>query len=219
MGIKLVIFDLDGTLINSIGGLSAACNAALETNGFPTHSDADYCQMVGNGIGKLVERAMPEHMRTEENIHNIKNEFLQFYTNNISLNTSPYSGVTQLLSDLERLGVILAVASNKFHSGTVELVKTFFGDNHFIAVSGNIEGTPLKPHPQIVEDIITKSGVLKSEVLYVGDSDVDIETARNAGVTSVGVSWGLRGREELIAAKADVIIDYAHQLLDYVKES
>ena len=217
MGIKLVIFDLDGTLINSIGGLSAACNAALDFNELPTHTDADYCMMIGDGIAKLVERAMPENMRTESNIEKIKKEFLQLYTKNITLKTTPYHGVIQLLYDLEAQGVMIAVASNKFHSGTVELVQKFFGDNHFIAVSGNVEGTPLKPNPQIVYDIISRSGVLKSEVLYVGDSEVDIQTAHNAGVTSIGVSWGLRGRGELVAAKADVIVDYAHQIFDYVK--
>ena len=218
MRTKLVIFDLDGTLINSIGGLSAACNAALESNGFPLHSDAEYCLMVGNGIAKLVERAMPEALRTESSINALKMEFLRIYTNNIALNTVPYDGVVELLFELESMGVMLAVASNKFHSGTVELVDTFFSEREFIAVCGNREGVPLKPDPQIVDDIISKAGVLKSEVLYVGDSEVDIQTARNAGVTSVGVSWGLRGEQELIAAKADVIIDKALQLLDYFKE-
>lgn len=217
MKIKLVIFDLDGTLLNTIGGLSEACNVALESKGFPIHNDADYCHMIGNGITKLIERAIPENMRTESNINNVRVEFLRFYTNNITLNTTPYDGVMELLCELEKMGIMLAVASNKFHSGTVELVRHFFGDREFIAVCGNRDDVPLKPSPKIVEDIITKSGVLKSEVLYVGDSEVDIQTARNAGVISIGVSWGLRGEEEFIAAKADIIIDRASQVLDYVK--
>lgn len=216
MKIKLVVFDLDGTLLDTIGSLSAACNALLESKGFPIHDDSEYCYMIGNGIAKLVERAMPQEVRTESNINAMKREFLQFYTKNITLNTTPYDGVIELLAELQNLGVMLAVASNKFHSGTVELVDHFFGDREFVAICGNKEGVPLKPNPTILEDIISKAGVDRGEVLYVGDSGVDIHTARNAGVKNIGVSWGLRAREELIEAKADAIIDYPSQVLDYL---
>lgn len=216
MSTKLVIFDLDGTLLDTIETLSMACNNALALNGFPMHPIPDYCQMIGNGIAKLVERAMPQESRSESNINGVKGDFVRLYTQNISLGTKPYDGVDKLLCDLESMGIILAVASNKFQSGTEELVSYFFGERNFLAVCGNMPAVPLKPDPTIVEKIIEKAGVSKADVIYIGDSGVDMQTARNAGIKSIGVSWGLRDVEELKRAGADIIIHHPSEVLDYV---
>lgn len=218
MNIKLVIFDLDGTLLDTLGSLSAACNAALKAKDLPLHSNSDYCNMIGNGITKLVELSLPSHMRTESNIEEQKQLFLHLYTQNISLNTTIYNGIEHLLYELENMGIMLAVASNKFHSGTTQLVSDFFGNRKFVAVYGNRDGVAFKPDPAIVEDIIAIAKVNKDEVVYIGDSEVDIQTARNAGIKNIGVSWGLRGTEELISAKADIIVDNVSQILEYIRK-
>lgn len=213
MNTELVIFDLDGTLLDTIGDLAVACNASLALRGLPQHSYETYCGFVGNGIMRLVERALPEPLRTPENVALMRADFVRYYTEHIDARTRPYEGIPQLLRELQKRGVRLAVASNKFQAGTEKLIGRFFPDTRFEAVLGQREGVPLKPDPAVVEEILALTGIPRERVLYVGDSGIDILTARAAGVRSAGVSWGFRARAELEEAGADRIVDRAEELL------
>lgn len=213
MNTRLVIFDLDGTLLNTIGDLAVACNAVLERRGLPLHTYAEYCHFVGNGIMRLVERALPEPMRTPETVAAVRADFVKYYTEHIDAHTQPYAGIPELVAELGRRGVAMAVASNKFQTGTEKLVRLFFPGVAFAAVFGQRSDVPLKPDPAVVEEILALTGVAREEVLYVGDSGVDIETAAAAGVRSAGVTWGFRDRAELVEAGARQIVDKPAELL------
>lgn len=199
---KLVIFDLDGTLLDTIGDLAAAVNHALNAFGYPQHADQDYRFFIGNGINKLIERSLPENQRTADIISMVKHEFIKYYQVHGEEATRPYPGIVELLNDLSAQGIQLAVASNKFHEGTVQLVGHFFPSISFAGVLGQREGVPVKPSPAIVEEICRSAGVALADTLYVGDSGVDAATALNAGVDFIGVLWGFRPQSELEAAGA-----------------
>ena len=199
---RLVIFDLDGTLLDTIGDLSAACNHLLSQRGYPTHTDDQYRMMVGNGIDRLIERSLPPDVRSPETVQVLRPEFIDYYRAHIDQHTQPYAGIPELLEKLEVGGVKLAVASNKYHNGTVALVERFFPQRHFAAVLGQREGVPVKPDPAAVNEILALTGIRPADVLYVGDSGVDMQTARNAGIESAGVLWGFRHRAELVEAGA-----------------
>lgn len=213
MNTELVIFDLDGTLLDTIGDLAAACNVVLERRGLPQHSYEEYCHFVGNGIMRLVERALPEELRTPELVAAVRADFVDYYTAHIDLLTRPYEGIAELVAELTRRGVKLAVASNKFQAGTEKLVARFFPRTAFAAVLGQRAGVALKPDPAVVEEILARTGVDRGRVLYVGDSGVDMETAAAAGVRSAGVTWGFRDRAELEAAGARHIVERPEELL------
>ena len=211
---RLVIFDLDGTLLNTIGDLAVSCNAVLAMRGLPQHSYEDYCGFVGNGIMRLVERALPEPLRTEFTVSAVRRDFIDYYTANIDTYTRPYEGIPELVAELSKLGVALAVASNKFQAGTEKLIRRFFPDTEFAAVLGQRPDVPLKPDPAVVNEIVEVTGTAREDILYVGDSAVDMQTARAAGVRAVGCSWGFRARTELEAEAPFAIIDKPSQLLD-----
>ena len=213
MKTRLVIFDLDGTLLDTIGDLAVACNTVLALRGLPQHSYEDYCRFVGNGVMRLVERALPEELRTPENVALARADFVRCYTEHIDLRTRPYPGIPQLLSELVRRGVDVAVASNKFQAGTEKLVRRFFGEIPFAAVLGQRDGVPLKPDPAVVDEILARTGIARGATLYVGDSGVDMQTAAAAGVRSAGVTWGFRTRAELEQSGAGAIVDRAGELL------
>ena len=213
---RLVIFDLDGTLLDTIGDLAASCNHTLEQFGHPTHPTDAYRMFVGNGIAKLVERALPEECRTVEYVERVRLAFVEYYRAHIADFTRPYEGVPTLLERLAEQGVRLAVASNKFHEGTVALIDHFFGCERFVAVYGQRAGVPIKPDPTVVAQIVAEADVARDEVLYVGDSGVDMQTAVAADVRSVGVTWGFRSREELIAAGAVHLADRAEDILKLI---
>ncbi len=210
---KLVIFDLDGTLLNTIADLAEATNRALAHYGFPTHETEAYRFFVGNGINKLFERSLPEAHRSAEDVAAIRSRFLPYYdAHNADLST-PYPGIPKVLSALQEQGILLAVASNKYQSATSKLIAHYFPHIHFAEVLGQREGIPVKPDPTIVHDILRQTGVHPEDVLYVGDSGVDMQTAHAAGVTAVGVSWGFRPYEELAAHQPEYIIERAEELL------
>lgn len=204
---ELVIFDLDGTLLNTIGDLAVSCNAVLAKWGYPQHTYDEYCRFVGNGVMRLVERALPEDRRAPETVAAVRRDFVAYYTEHIDRFTVPYDGISDLLRNLAARNIQLAVASNKFQAGTEKLVRLFFPSVPFAAVLGQREGIPLKPNPAVVEEILRATGVAKRNVWYVGDSGVDMETAAAAGIRSVGVTWGFRGREELEAAGAWFVVE------------
>lgn len=210
---KLVIFDLDGTLLNTIADLAAATNQALKHYGYPTHDVDAYRFFVGNGINKLFERALPETERTEENILKIRSQFVPYYDAHNADLSRPYPGISELLLTLQQKGIMTAVASNKYQAATRKLIAHYFPEINFVEVLGQREGIPAKPDPSIVQDIIAKAGVKNEEVLYVGDSDVDMQTAHHAGVAAVGVAWGFRPRTELEELRPAYIIEKAEELL------
>lgn len=210
---RLVVFDLDGTLLDTIGDLALACNDMLARRGLPQHSYADYCRFVGNGILRLVERALPEELRTPAYVAAARADFVEYYTARIDRHTHPYAGIPELLAALVQRGVQLAVASNKFQAGTEKLIRCFFPEIPFAAVLGQRPDVPLKPDPAVVEEILAATGIARGQVLYVGDSGIDMQTAAAAGVRSVGVTWGFRARTELLEAGADLLIDRPEELL------
>ena len=209
---KLIIFDLDGTLLNTIADLAHSTNHALQTLGYPTHEVASYNFMVGNGINKLFERALPEGEKTEENVLRVRKEFLLHYDRHNADESRPYPGIPELLETLQHKGYQLAVASNKYQAATQKLIDHYFPEIHFTAVFGQREGIKVKPDPTVVFDILEVAKVTKEEVLYVGDSGVDMQTAANARVTVCGVTWGFRPRAELEEFSPQYIVDTAEEI-------
>lgn len=215
---KLVIFDLDGTLLDTLADLAAATNAAMTAFGHPTHSLAAVRRMVGNGVAKLIERALPDGM-DDPQFAQVLAYFKEYYSRHKADQTAPYAGVTALLEELRRRGIAVAVASNKPDEAVKALVKTYFPDIDFAYAIGQSERHPTKPAPDMVWEILERLQIEKEETLYVGDSEVDMQTARAAGLTAVGCSWGFRDVEELEAEGADVIIHRAEELLGQLYEA
>lgn len=215
---QLIIFDLDGTLLNTLDDLAAAANAALCTCGFPTRSLEEVRQFVGNGVAKLLERALPEKEKTAENLARIKNAFFSYYDQHLWDYTHPYEGIQEVLTALQRHHIKLAVASNKYQAAAERLITYFFPDISFVAVLGQRENIPTKPNPQIVFDIFRITGINPKDVLYVGDSAVDMQTAQNAGVQACGVTWGFRSRNELASCQPNYLINEPSQLLEMLNQ-
>ena len=213
---SLVIFDLDGTLLNTIDDLGAATNHALELHSQPTHPIEAYERMVGNGVRNLIERALPPEYANDAYIDRLLVDFKQYYNEHMADATRPYPGIPELLKTLTSRGIAVAVASNKYEGAVQMLVKKYFPDIPFAAVCGQIEGFPTKPDPSIVFRVLTEHPTPKSEVLYVGDSGVDMETARRACVDSVGVTWGFRPRRELVNALACTIVTEPAEILQLI---
>ena len=212
----LIIFDLDGTLINTIDDLGQACNHALSACGYPTHKIEDYPRLVGNGINKLIERALPEEYRNEATVLRLREYFVPYYdAHNCDL-TRPYEGIPTLLQALKAQGHVLAVASNKYQAATEKIVAQLFPDT-FDVVLGERDGVARKPHPQIVYDILLDRSD-KSETLYIGDSLVDAETAQAAGVKLVLCTWGFCTEEQLATANPDYMVHHPAEILPIIEQ-
>ena len=212
---KLVIFDLDGTLLNTIADLGNAANHTLAELGLPQHTLEEYRLMVGNGMRKLIMRALPEDKASDETfVDNTLAQFLKYYSEHIDLYTKPYPGIPELISALSTDGYKLAVASNKIQAGAEKLIEKFFPGIPFVAVMGNSPLYPLKPDATLVEYIMDKAGTDRANTIMVGDSGTDIQTARNAGIPIIAVSWGFRPRHELTSA--DHIADNTNQLYNLI---
>ncbi len=214
---RLVIFDLDGTLLNTIEDLGHAANYALEKNGFATHTLASYPFFVGNGVRRLITRVLPEEHRDDATIDRLLKDFREYYDDHCCDCTKPYPGMPELLRDLRDQGVQLAVASNKYDAAVQRIIGHYFGDIDFVAIEGQKEGVNVKPDPSVVFAILAKARVPKREVLYVGDSGVDMETARRACVDSVGVTWGFRPEKELVEYYAGTIIHQPNDVLNLME--
>lgn len=210
---KLAIFDLDGTLLNTVEDLGNATNHALTECGFPTHPIEAYYQMVGRGIYNLFRAAVPAGQSTEEVVQRMASIFIPYYDAHKCDFTRPYDGIPAMLKTITAAGVRLAVASNKYQDGAEKLVHHFFGEYDFVRILGQREGQPIKPDPAIVDQVLADvPKVAKEQVVYVGDSNVDMQTGANAEVRTIGVTWGFRSREELASYNPSAIVDSAEAL-------
>lgn len=190
---KLVIFDLDGTLLDTLDDLSAAVNYAMEQRGFPKHTRDEYMKMVGHGARNLISQALPlEHAHDEALIDAVLADFRTYYNAHIDVYTKPFPGIPELIAKLHQERVLMAVASNKFQEGTAHLITEFFPEIPFVAILGNRPGFPLKPDLEVVDEILRKAGLSKADAVMVGDSDTDMETADNSGIRGIAVGWGYR---------------------------
>lgn len=210
---QLAIFDLDGTLLDTVADLANATNYALSLCSYPTHPTEAYYQFVGNGINMLFFRALPEDARTEENVMRIRSLFVPYYNEHNTDDSRPYAGISELLQTLQDKEIIIAVASNKYQQATKKLVQHFFPTIRFAAIYGQREGIPVKPDPIIVNDILEETGIARTRTIYIGDSGVDMQTAHNAGVESIGVTWGFRDEDELRDNGAQHIVHRAEEIL------
>lgn len=215
--IKLLIFDLDGTLLNTLEDLADAANHVLEEHGFPTHPVDAYRYFVGNGMPTLITRILPEGCKTGSIYEICFREFLDYYTLHMHDKTSVYDGLTETLEILQSKGIKLAVATNKVHSAIAPLMSDYFPSIQWASLIGQRKDIPVKPHPQIVYDILAETHCVKEETLYLGDTSVDMETAHRAGLKAIGVLWGYRPRTELEEFGADHIISHPSELLHIIR--
>ena len=210
---KLFIFDLDGTLLDTVADLGNSCNHVFTEAGFPTHPIDAYYKFVGNGIAKLIERALPADEATAENIEKLLPPFRAYYNLHMADDTKPYRGVCELLAELQQKGVAIAVASNKYQAATENLVKKYFPEINFVAVFGQRDNVPVKPDPAIVRDIQQAAGIEDTaEIIYIGDSLVDLNTAKNSNVEFAAVTWGFCPRESLAENNPAHIADNIEEL-------
>lgn len=215
---SLVIFDLDGTLLDTIHDLGNAVNYALEQMGYPQHAIGSYRSMVGNGVAKLVERALPAEAVKDDVVEKVLSYFKRYYDEHCCDKTVPYPGIPQLIEKLTADGVNLAVTSNKYQLAVTKIIRHYFPDANWRAVLGNVPGVPRKPDPSVIFEALNQFPTPKREILYVGDSAVDMETARRACIESVGVTWGFRPEAELRGAYADHIVTDPDDILTLVLE-
>lgn len=216
MRIRATLFDLDGTLLDSLEDLASSVNYALKSAGFPPRSQQEVRTFVGNGARVLLERAVPRGT-DEEGVMACLSLFREHYQQNLSQKTKPYEGIEELLCALQRGGIAVGVISNKPDVAVKPLCAQWFGDRVQVAIG---EGGEIRPKP--IADGVNKAlkelKVPKEQAVYIGDTAVDVQTAKNAGLRSVGVSWGFRGRDELMAAGADWIIDHPKELLAILEQ-
>ena len=214
---KLIIFDLDGTLLDTVEDLGNAANYALRTCGFPEREIEEYKILCGRGIANLLNDSLPEEARTDDNRARMASLFFPYYRAHINDFTRPYEGIPELLDTLSAEGIKFALASNKYQEGAERLIDRFFAKYGFVSILGQREGQPIKPDPAIVGQILAENPDIKAdEVVYVGDSNVDMMTGNNAGVRTVGVTWGFRSREELAAHNPWKLIDRPEELAEAV---
>ena len=214
--ITAVIFDLDGTLLNTLEDLAGSTNYALGQFGFPLRSVDEVRSFVGDGVRKLIERALPS-ADNEQSVDAVLDSFKQHYVKHCQVKTCLYPGIKELLSVLNSKGYKLAIVSNKLQSGVDELYKQYFVDNIQVAI-GERAGLSRKPAPDMVLMVLDELGVNKNEALYVGDSEVDVATAKASGISCVSVLWGFRDKEFLEQHGAEYFINTPMELLTLLEE-
>lgn len=211
-----VIFDLDGTLLDTLEDLADATNWVCAQHGWPTHPVEDYKYFIGNGAGKLLERAAPKDVElTQELRSQMMEQFTQRYTAHKQDKTAPYPGISRALERLKEAGVTMAVLTNKPDGAARPIVEGYF-PGVFQAVQGALPGVPTKPDPTALCKLMERIGAQKENTLFVGDSNVDIQTAKNGGLHSCGVLWGFRTREELLGEGADELAHTAEELTELI---
>ena len=212
--IKCVLFDMDGTLSNTLDDLKVALNYTLDKLGLPLRSSAEVLSYVGNGIDALVHRGLPENAK--DRFCEALLIFKEYYKNHLTDYTRPYDGVNETIDTLKSMGIKVGIISNKLQAPLEEIVHSFWGDK-IDAVCGITDYYPPKPSPDMVYICLDKMGVKLEDAIYVGDSLVDVQTANNAMAHFVACSWGFSTKEALIGAGATEIIDNPLQVLDYIK--
>jgi phosphoglycolate phosphatase len=209
-----IIFDLDGTLLDTLADLAETCNKVLAEHRFPVHPEDAYRHFVGDGLWVLMERIIPEG--TERSVvETCCTMFIESYARNWKKNSCPYDGIPEMLTALQKKGIELAVLSNKPHIFTQLFVDEFFPKGLFSFVYGQREGVPKKPDPTVALEIAAKLRTGPHKTLFVGDTGVDIQTGKAAGMITAGVSWGFRGEQELVDNNADLIVKSPLELLNY----
>ena len=217
MNYKAAVFDLDGTLVNSLDDLANSANATLRAHSFPMHEVEAYRYFVGDGTRKLMERILPQEYAADTTfVEQFMSKYKDRYARNLLQKTKPYDGIMEMLEELRRRGIPMAVCTNKHQSAAEMIVKTLFPHGIFQEIIGDQEGLPRKPDPQKVLRIMRDFGVTGEQTAYFGDTDVDMDTARNAGAFAVGVLWGFRAREELVAHGADILLTHPMELFEKV---
>lgn len=212
-----VIFDLDGTLLDTIEDIGTAANRALEDAGYPTHPLEAYKYFVGNGMERLMRRCAPEGIG-EEDLRRVLESMLRLYADAWDVHSRPYDGILDLLAALGARKVPVAVLSNKPHQTTVAVIARYFPDVPFVQVQGSPSpSVPAKPDPTLALEIAEALDVPPSSVAFMGDTRTDMQTAANAGMFPVGVAWGFRPREELVESGARVVLETPLQLLDFLE--
>lgn len=217
MNYKAAVFDLDGTLVNSLDDLADSANATLRAHSFPVHEVEAYRYFVGDGTRKLMERILPqEHAADTTFVEQFMSEYKDCYARNLLQKTKPYDGIMEMLEELRRRSIPMAVCTNKHQSAAETIVKTLFPHRIFQEIIGDQEGLPRKPDPQKVLRIMRNFGVTGEQTAYFGDTDVDMDTARNAKAFAVGVLWGFRPEEELVAHGAYILLSHPMELFEKV---
>lgn len=211
---ELIIFDLDGTILNTLEDLADSTNYALAANQLPKRTLQEIRSFVGNGIRKLIERAVPEGCE-EAVADRVFSEFCEHYKEHCADKTRPYDGILELLDDLQNKGYCLAVVSNKADYAVRELCESYFRGK-FEYIVGEREGIRRKPYPDSVLEVLDKLHVKKENAVYIGDSEVDIKTAKNAGIEMICVEWGFRDREYLIEQGAEHFASHPKEICQYI---
>lgn len=210
--IHAVVFDLDGTLLDTLQDIGAGANVALHRSGFPEHSRTDYRRFVGHGIRTLFEQALPEQSNTPEAIDRVLAEYQGYYPEHCTVHTVFFPGVQALVRKLHAAGYTLGVLSNKTERTTLKIIHHFFPEEPFALIWGNNGTRPLKPAPDAGYLLLDELGLKPEQVLYIGDGDTDMAFASKMGFFALGVTWGYRDREELIAAGADMLADSTQEI-------
>jgi len=213
MKYKAIIFDLDGTLLNTIDDLTNSMNRVLSKDRFPTYTVADYKLMVGYGAYELVKRALPASINKENDILSYLKQFKADYDANWNVKTELYWGVAEMLNSLVQLGIKLSILSNKPQEAMLKCVEQYLHPYRFEIILGQREGIPIKPDPTAALEMCDQLGLTPDQVIFIGDTAVDIETGKRAGMYTIGVNWGFRSRSELEKMKADYIIDKPEMLM------
>lgn len=213
---KGCIFDLDGTLVDSLMDLAISTNKVLKMHGLPTHEISAYNQFVGNGVKKLIERALPQDKLDLVDV--CLKEFYQIYDDHCLDHTKPYEGIEILINELKEEGILLSVVTNKPHHLAVKIVEKLFPDT-FVSILGQQNLYPTKPHPESTFIALMEMRLSKNDCYFIGDSNVDIQTGYQAEMDTIGVCWGFRGREELAKEGATYIVDVPHQIKEIVNEN
>lgn len=213
---KIVIFDLDGTLLNTLDDLSDSTNYALSKFGYPTRTIEEVRQFVGNGVAKLIERAIPDG-KNNSNFEKCLNIFKENYAQNMYNKTAPYNGIIEMLSNLKSKGIKIAVVSNKFDLAVKELCKKYF-DKYidFAAGENEAQGINKKPAPDTVLSVLRKFSFSPEDAIYVGDSDVDIMTAKNSKMPCISVTWGFRDEKFLLENGATILINAPSEIYNHL---
>lgn len=218
MQYKAAIFDLDGTLIDSLADLADSANAMLASYGFATHNVDAYRYFVGDGSRKLMERCLPAEKAADSDfVDEALARYTAIYAEHTQDKTCLYDGIAEMLAKLKKLNIPMGICTNKHQSAADEIVKAMFPDDYFKTVMGDKTGLPRKPDPKKVLMMAKDYGVVQQEVAYFGDTSVDMETAVNAGFLPIGVLWGFRPKEELLATGAKVLLAHPQELFEKVE--